>query len=390
MQTAEGGLSGEVRQAETEERGTLLRRLPSRWNVLEFALLPLVIVVLAVGSLAAGGGWLLVPFLFIFGVVPVLDLWVGVDSFNPPAEVMKALSEQKIYRLVTWLWVPVEVGILLWSTWLASWSARSMLELVVMAGVMGLLSGGIGITFAHELGHKTNRTEQTLSKILLLCCSYMHFFIEHNLGHHTRVATPEDPATARQGETFYRFYPRTVIGSMRSAWALEARRLSRAHRGLYSVHNQMLWFIALPLALALGLGALWGVKALLFFILQSIAAFSLLEIVNYLEHYGLTRREVAPGQYERVTPEHSWNSNNKITNGFLIMLQRHSDHHANPQRRYQTLRHLEEAPQLPTGYAGMLLLALLPPLWFRVMDPRVAAWHARRAQQSASPASGAA
>jgi len=165
-----------------------------------------------------------------------------------------------------------------------------------------------------------------------------------------------------------------------SAWHLEARRLERANQPLFSIHNQMLHFLVLPLLLAGAMGLVFGGYAVVYFFVQSVVGFSLLEVVNYVEHYGLERKEVAPGKYERVQPIHSWNSNNRLTNGFLIMLQRHSDHHANPQRRYQVLRHFSESPQLPTGYAGMIVLAFFPPLWFKVMNPRV---EAHRAQVAA-------
>lgn len=322
---------------------------------------------------------LLTP-LLVFGWIPLLDFLVGTDTFNATESTLKRMAEEKGYRYITWAYVPLQALLLLWACWELSVSQLSWGALLGFALSFGILSGGLGITFAHELCHKSNRLEQQLGKTLLAMVCYMHFAIEHNLGHHVNVATYKDPASSRLGESFYRFYPRTVWGSFRSAWQLEARRLSRLHLSVWSRENQMIWFVLIPLALGGGLGLVFGLPALVFFFAQSVVAFSLLEIVNYLEHYGLERREVAPGKFERVSPLHSWNSNNRVTNGFLIMLQRHSDHHANAQRRYQTLRHFERAPQLPTGYAGMVMLALLPPLWFKVMDPRV---HAFRAQLAA-------
>jgi alkane 1-monooxygenase len=185
------------------------------------------------------------------------------------------------------------------------------------------------------------------------------------------VCTPKDPATARLGESFYAFYPRTVIGSFCSAWNIEMEKLQKAGYAKWSRHNQMLWFVTLPILFAGILSVLWGWQAILYFFAQSVIAFSLLEAVNYLEHYGLVRRENTPGHCERVGLMHAWNADHRITNYFLFRLQRHVDHHIHPVRRYQTLRTFDESPQLPTGYPGMVLLALIPPLWRRVMDPRV-------------------
>jgi alkane 1-monooxygenase len=187
------------------------------------------------------------------------------------------------------------------------------------------------------------------------------------------VATPEDPASARLGESFWAFLPRTFMGSLRSAWELEREWLARHGRRVWSIHNNLLTAWAMTVALFGGLTAIFGLRVLPYLLLQMVLGFPLLEVVNYLEHYGLLRQKRDDGRYERTRPEHSWNSNNVASNVLLYHLQRHSDHHANPMRRYQALRHFDEAPQLPTGYAGMILLALVPPLWRRVMDPRLLA-----------------
>ena len=236
--------------------------------------------------------------------------------------------------------------------------------------------GGIGINTAHELGHKREANERWLSKIALAQSFYGHFYIEHNRGHHVRVATPEDPASSRMGENFYQFWPRTVAGSLKSAWNLEKKRYARRNQHPFRIGNDVLnaWLMSVVLFGAL---IVWlGVGILPFLIIQAIVGFSLLEVVNYMEHYGMLRQKVGqPGKerYERVDPSHSWNSNNIATNVLLYHLQRHSDHHANPTRRYQTLRDFEESPVLPTGYAGMIVLSLFPPIYRRVMDKRVLA-----------------
>jgi alkane 1-monooxygenase len=230
---------------------------------------------------------------------------------------------------------------------------------------------GVAINTAHELGHKRASSERWLSRVALAQTGYGHFFIEHNRGHHVRVATPEDPASARLGESFYAFWPRTVSGSLRSAWELEKARLARMDRGPWTIRNDALSAWAMTLALYGALALVFGPVVLPYLAIQAVIGFSLLEVVNYLEHYGLLRGRREDGRYERTAPEHSWNSNNVASNVLLYHLQRHSDHHANPLRRYQALRHFDEAPQLPTGYAGMIVAAALPPVWRRVMDHRV-------------------
>ncbi|HTR89561.1 MAG TPA: alkane 1-monooxygenase, partial [Solirubrobacteraceae bacterium] len=239
-----------------------------------------------------------------------------------------------------------------------------------LAVTMGVV-GGIGINTAHELGHKRESIEKWLSRVALAQTGYGHFFIEHNRGHHVRVATPEDPASARLGESFYAFWPRTVAGSLRSAWGLERVRLARMGRSPWTIRNDILSAWAMTVVLFAALAIAFGPVVLPYLLIQAVIGFSLLEVVNYLEHYGLLRQRREDGRYERTRPEHSWNSNNVASNVLLYHLQRHSDHHANPIRRYQALRHVQEAPQLPTGYAGMIVLAAVPPLWRRVMDPRL-------------------
>jgi len=232
------------------------------------------------------------------------------------------------------------------------------------------VSGG-AINAAHELGHKTDKTERRLGRFALIQNGYGHFTVEHKRGHHLRVATPEDPASSRLGEDLYRFLPRTVIGGARSAWALEAKRLRGRGQRVWSPRNEVLqaWVGSVVLFAALVAVFGWGIAPML--AIQAVMGIALLETVNYIEHYGLLRQRTDNGRYERCRPEHSWNSNHIASNLALYHLERHSDHHANPTRRYQALRHFDEAPQLPNGYGGMIVLAALPPLWFRAMDQRV-------------------
>jgi alkane 1-monooxygenase len=313
--------------------------------------------------------WFFGPVL-VFVIFPPLDYLRGTDAENPPENLTKWLEQDRYYRWCTYLYLPLQYAGLVFACWLWAHGHLSTVEEVGLALTVAMVSG-IAINTAHELGHKRASLERWLSRIALAQSGYGHFYIEHNRGHHVRVATPEDPASARLGESFYAFLPRTVIGSLRSAWELEQVRLKRLERSAWSPRNDILGAWSMTVVLFAALVAVFGVVALPYLVIQAIVGFCLLEVVNYLEHYGLLRQKREDGRYERTHPEHSWNSNNTASNVLLYHLQRHSDHHANPIRRYQALRHVDEAPQLPTGYAGMILLAMFPPLWRRVMDHRV-------------------
>jgi alkane 1-monooxygenase len=313
--------------------------------------------------------WFYGPVL-VFGIFPLLDLAIGMDARNPPESVIKWLEQDRYYRWCTYAYIPVQYAGLVLACWLWSSGKLSTIDDIGLALTVAMVSG-IAINTAHELGHKRDSLERWLSRVALAQSGYGHFFIEHNRGHHVRVATPEDPASSRLGESFYAFLPRTVIGSLRSAWHLELVRLRRVGASPLSPRNDILnaWAMTVVLFALLTIG--FGPVVLPYLLLQAVIGFSLLEVVNYLEHYGLLRQKREDGRYERTRPEHSWNSNSAASNVLLYHLQRHSDHHANPIRRYQALRHVEEAPQLPTGYAGMIVLAMIPPVWRAVMDHRV-------------------
>jgi alkane 1-monooxygenase len=315
--------------------------------------------------------WFYGPFL-VFVVFPMLDILLGMDPANPPDSVIKWLERDRYYRWCTYLFLPIQYAGLVFACWLWSSGKLSTVDDVGLALTVGMVSG-IAINTAHELGHKRESLERWLSRVALAQSGYGHFFIEHNRGHHVRVATPEDPASARLGESFYAFLPRTVVGSLRSAWGLERTRLRRMDRSPWTLRNDILVAWGMTAVLYAALVLAFGPVVLPYLLAQAVIGFSLLEVVNYLEHYGLLRQRREDGRYERTRPEHSWNSNNVASNVLLYHLQRHSDHHANPIRRYQALRHVDEAPQLPTGYAGMIVLAAIPPLWRRVMDPRLRA-----------------
>jgi alkane 1-monooxygenase len=345
-------------------------------------------------------GFALVGPLLVNGIIPVFDLAFGRDNSNPPDEVIEALENDKYYRWVVFMYIPLMYVVLLGGIdimmgnnpvrrvldWVGAggWAEANLGALYANAhfdnpwwlSAMWALSlaavVGIGINTAHELGHKRESVERWLAKITLAPTFYGHFYIEHNRGHHVRVATPEDPASSKLGESLYRFWPRTVLGSLKSAWEVEAKRYRRKGTHPFHLGNDVLNAWAMSLLLWGGIVAMYGWTVIPYALIIIVFGFSLLEVVNYLEHYGMLRQKVGPKQrYERVLPSHSWNSNNIVTNIFLYHLQRHSDHHANPTRRYQALRDFKESPALPTGYAGMINLALVPPLWRKVMDQRV-------------------
>ncbi len=313
----------------------------------------------------------LTPILYYAGA-SLLDVLVGTDTSNPPESAVRTLEEDRYYRWCTYLYLPLQYLGFFTGAWLI---VHGGLSLGVMLGVsisVGLVNG-IAIANAHELGHKKETVERWLARIVLAPTGYGHFYVEHNRGHHVRVATPEDPASSRLGESFWAFLPRTVIGSAKSAWHLEKERLARSGKGPWTLRNDLLNAWLMTVILFAGMLLWLGPAIIPYLLIQAIFGFSLLEVVNYVEHYGLLRQKEADGRYERCKPSHSWNSNHIVTNLLLYHLQRHSDHHANPTRRYQALRHFDESPQLPSGYASMLVIAYFPPLWRWMMDKRVVA-----------------
>ncbi|MFI5720054.1 alkane 1-monooxygenase [Nocardia sp. NPDC051750] len=343
--------------------------------------LPMILVLDAVGR----PGFVHLVFwlgpIVLYIVVPLADLLFGPDGSNPPEEAMAALENDRYYRYLTYLYLPCQYATLVTACFLITADnvrlpvvdgGLQLVDKIGLAVTLGVI-GGVGINTAHELGHKKVGLERRLSRIALAQTAYGHFYIEHNRGHHVRVATPEDPASARFGESFWAFFPRSVRGGLRSAWDLERTRLRRTGSGPWSRHNDVLTAWLLTAVLFAGLVAVFGPQLVPYLLLQAIIGFGLLEAVNYMEHYGLARQRTPSGRYERPTPAHSWNSDHLVTNIFLYHLQRHSDHHAFPTRRYQALRSWEQAPALPAGYAGMIVLAYFPALWRRVMDKRVLA-----------------
>lgn len=331
-------------------------------------------VVVGLG-IALGGWWVALTPLYLFGIVPIFDILGGLDTENP--EERKGVNRDFLRDLPLWLWAPTQLGITAWGAYMVSQGTYSGWEIFGLTISVGLVGAGGGINVAHELMHRRGKFERALAEIMLTTLTYAHFTIEHVLGHHRRVATPEDAASSRYGESLYAFWPRSLIGSAVSAWELEGLRVKRRGAGLLHLSDRRFRQPLVTVAMYVLVFSLFGWIGVIFWAGQSAVAILMLETINYIEHYGLQRKEIAPGRYERVQPQHSWNASQRVTNWLLFNLQRHSDHHYLASRPYWQLRHYEDVPQMPYGYATMLLTAFVPSLWKRLMHPRVEAWHAR-------------
>jgi alkane 1-monooxygenase len=325
------------------------------------------------------GGWtvILMP-AYAWTLVTVLDLLLGRNEDNPDPQT----DERDLiwYRLITLIWFPLQAAIIYGAIW---WITRTghlgAVEVVALMFGIGVASGTIGIVYAHELLHQRNRVERWLGDLLLATVLYSHFRTEHLLVHHTHVGTPRDAVSARYNEGFHRFFLRVLLACPGSAWRAEAERLAKVGRPVWHPSNPF-WRYGVLQGLALGLAfVVGGWLGLGLFVLQAFFAVWQLELTNYIEHYGLVRQKLASGKYEPVRPHHSWNAPHKASNWLLINLQRHSDHHYKPDRRFPLLQTYAEteAPMLPMGYPAMGVLAMIPPLWRRRMNPRVRAWRRR-------------
>ncbi|MBT8092828.1 MAG: alkane 1-monooxygenase [Gammaproteobacteria bacterium] len=314
--------------------------------------------------------WFLLPFAVNYLAAPLLDWVIGEDNNNPPEAVVIQLDQDRYYRWLTYIIVPLHFIMLVACAYYATTQALSWWAFVLIAIFAGL-TAGLAINSGHELGHKNSRIEKTLAKIVLAVAAYGHFSIEHNRGHHRDVSTPADPASSRMGESIYKFAMREIPGAFRRAWQIEKDRLELRQLPVWHYSNAILQSYAITAAFSLILLVLLGWKVIPFLLVHNIFAYWQLTSANYIEHYGLLRKRDAKGKYERCQPRHSWNSNHILSNLVLFHLQRHSDHHTHPLRRYQSLRHFDDVPSLPNGYFGMYLLAYIPPLWFHVMDERL-------------------
>lgn len=306
----------------------------------------------------------------LHGIIPVIDRFLGEDSENPPEDAIAELEADPFYEKVVNLYIPLQYIANIYGNYLASKSSTPLSDRILIGLTLGVVNG-VAINTAHELSHKTGKRQHYLSHLCLAPTGYNHFRIEHPYGHHLRVATPEDPASSQFGESFWKFWPRTVTGSFKSAIEIEKRRIERKGLSFWSVHNELLQGWAMSVTYHAIMLKMFGKNIIPTQIAQSAYGITLFEAVNYMEHYGLKRQKLENGRYERTMPVHSWNNNSLFSNILLYQLQRHSDHHAYPTRSYQALRHYENVPQLPVGYASLFLHVFIPKYWYSIMDKQV-------------------
>ena len=317
------------------------------------------------------GYWSFATVVLAFAFIPLLDFLVPSSKQNLTSEQEVSKLSTIIFDWLLYLNVPM-LWILIWSLFSTiSAGGLETFEIIGMTWSVGIIVSTVGINVAHELGHRVKKSEQLMSKTLLLSALYMHFFIEHNRGHHKNIATDEDPASSRLNENLYSFWVRSTFGGYRSAWNLEAERLKKQGASFFSLKNEMLIFQLIQVGYLVSVGLYFGWFVVPFAIIIAITGFLLLETVNYIEHYGLRRKKLPSGRYENVTMQHSWNSNHEMGRIFLYELTRHSDHHFKSTRKFQVLRHFDESPQLPYGYPGSMLISFLPPLWFKLMNDKI-------------------
>ncbi len=321
-----------------------------------------------------------IPIIIAFVILPVTELILPTSSTNLSAQQEDEKLAQKFFSYLLYLNVPLVYTLLIYYLMtiphvgnIADWIGKS--------SSIGLILASSGINVAHELGHKQNAFDRILAKSLLLPSHYMHFIIEHNLGHHLKVSTPEDPATSRKNEMLYTFWFRSTINSYISAWNIEKNILAKNGMGFWTIKNRMLQFTIIQLTYLTIVFLVLGPLALYAALAIGTFSFLVLETINYIEHYGLVRKKKANGKYERVTSVHSWNSDHQLGRIVLYELTRHSDHHYKSMRKYQILQSHDDSPQLPLGYPGSLLCSLIPPLWFKLMNHRVDEWNLVRAAE---------
>jgi alkane 1-monooxygenase len=329
-----------------------------------------ILFILALMAFQKSGLWCWVPLIFTFGIIPAAEfLLKPVPSNNDPDQ-EATLKNHRIFDFILYAAAALHLILLvLFISNISSWN--NTIDLAGRVVSMGILCGVFGINLAHELGHRTNSLDRTLSKVLLLTSLYMHFYIEHNKGHHTRVSTPDDPASARFGESIFKFWIRSITGSYLSAWHIAQSDAKKSGSESYFLFNEMLLFQIIQILFLAGIWYYFGYQAIIGFVVAAVIGALLLESVNYIEHYGLSRKITEESRFERVQPHHSWNSDHILGRWMLFELSRHSDHHFLASRKYQILKSYQHVPQMPTGYPGMILLAMVPPLWFKIMHSRI-------------------
>ena len=317
-------------------------------------------------SFSLSGYWTYSLVIYGYIIIPFIELLYSPNFKNI---IERESMQSKIYDYLIYMMVPLHYLSLSYFFY-SIYQSQETYEIVGRILTMGTLSGH-SINIAHELGHRGRKFEQNLAKILLLGSLYMHFIIEHNRGHHKRVATREDPATARKGEILYFFLCRSILYSYISAWKLEYKRLKDRHKKFISFDNEMIEFSIIQVSLCVAIFLFLGLEYLQYFFIVSLIGIILLETINYVEHYGLMRKKDDNGKYEKINAMHSWNANVTLGRVMLFELSRHSDHHLIASKKYQNLDSHEGAPEHPSGYIGMILLSFFPPAWFWVVDPRL-------------------
>ncbi|MBK9658659.1 MAG: alkane 1-monooxygenase [Chitinophagaceae bacterium] len=332
---------------------------------------PLIIYLGAFWSFSTTGWQVWLPIVWAWIIIPLAELLIKPVPSNMSAAEEELAKKERTYDFLLYFIVILQYSLLIKFLLAMSLDEMTGADIAGRIWVMGLLCGTFGINVGHELGHRVNKFEQVLAKALLLTSLYMHFFTEHNKGHHKRVATPEDPSSARYGEPVYTFYFRTIFFSYISAWHIANDEVRKKGKPVFSLYNEMVQYSLIQLAFIAFIFFLFSGLVLLYFLAAAMIGILLLETVNYIEHYGLQRKPTGDGRYERAMPEHSWNSDHVIGRLMLFELSRHSDHHYLASRKYQVLRHHDASPQMPTGYPGMMILSLFPPAWFYVMNRRI-------------------
>lgn len=322
-----------------------------------------------------GGWWNFSIPIVCFIIHPILNILLNQRQNNNEQHHTEKNYPPIMFRLTALLYVPVLIGLTFGALYIITVNENNWIEFTGLALSVGIINGVIGFTLAHEFIHRYNALEKTAGYLLLLINFYMHYGIEHVWGHHVYACTEKDPHTAKTGESFYAFLPRAIRSTFLNAWEIEQKRLKHKKQTTFGFNNHMILFILLQSILLLSIFLLAGWKPIIFFLLLSFIAVLLLHVVNYLQHYGLQRRVIATGKIEKMAAHHSWNSRNHLQKLNLFQLENHADHHINPSHRYEELELLHDSPQHPTGYSGMILLALIPPLWFHIINKKLLSYN---------------
>ena len=311
--------------------------------------------------------------IYTFVFIPLLEIILKDKDFssNYSEKQIENKLTNKIFDYLLYGNIPLVFIILFSGIYILSNNSLMMYEIIGITLSLGILLATNAINVAHELGHRKSIFERTLSKLLLIPCLYMHFYLEHNFGHHKNVATPEDPATSKHNQTVYSFWITSVFNQYLNAWDIQKDILDRSNKGFLSISNDMIWYHLIQFGYLFLVYNFFGLQGLIYAIICGIISFLFLETINYIEHYGLVRKKLPTGRYERVQPHHSWNSNHIIGRIVLYELTRHSDHHYKSSKKYQVLENKQSSPQLPYGYPTSILIALFPPLWFKIINPRL-------------------